>query len=135
MSNIKQRLIALIVMVSASCSASLAQPLSASLADLAFLQGHWKVLAGRNAMSALYGAREVGVSDISSTANGHALIKQDRFELVGVEGQSLGQASPAMLIYAEASTLRAELVSGNGVMHYTATHVERGKSVTFEGTS
>ena len=133
--NIRLPLMVVAMMMSASCTGAFAQPLNTALVDLEFLEGHWKVQAGKNTTSRLYGALERGTSDISVTANGQALIKQDHFYLVGVEGQMLGSADPVMLIYPEASTLHGEQVSGRGVVHYTATHVEHGKSVTFESTS
>lgn len=108
---------------------ALAQPpLKPPLADVAFLVGQWKADDGKVADT---GETSRGTSVITIEADGNALLRRDTTQTFK-NGKPGGRFSQLMTIYAEAGSLRADYVDGEGhVIHYASADVTPGKAVTF----
>jgi hypothetical protein len=121
-------LMGLLIALVGQTAASGNPPLTAELAGLEFLVGHWTGGVGTLPDS---GGTSSGSSTITIEANGTALLRKDHTDLFDVQGKPSGGFDQIMLIYAEQGQLRADYSDGRHVIHYPTVVVQPGKSATF----
>jgi len=120
--------IGFLTIAATTISGASAQTSDAKIADLSFLVGHWDIIGGR---ISLYGARPRGTVDIEMVGNSSGLLIQSHGVAIGVEGQRVASSEGALLIYLDGGILNAEYVSRSKSVHYKATSLVAGHSVTF----
>jgi len=119
--------LALIFATTASASAQ-STAVAPALAGVGFLVGSWGNGAGKVAET---GGTSRGSSTFEPEAGGAALLRKDRTELYGANGERTGSFEQIMLIYPEGGTLHADYTDGTHVIHYVSALVDAGRSVTF----
>jgi hypothetical protein len=109
-----------------------AATLTPSLQPLNFLVGAWE---GAGEVSDT-GGHAHGVSAITIEADGKALLRNDRNEVLDKAGKPTQAFHQMMLIYPDAGGVRADYVDGEGhVIHYGPAAIVDGKSVEFVSTA
>jgi hypothetical protein len=113
------------VMAGAMVPAS-AQTAVPAIGDIAFLAGDWTVTDGR---IFLWGARPEGSTAITVEAGGQALIVREKSLARSVEGEILGRADAAMLLYVENGSIHGDHINGRVTTHFRSLSVTPGQAL------